>query len=99
MVDVTRSPRVKVGDRVRLIEMGGDPDPVPPGTLGTVWAVDALGTVHVRWDAGREGGSSPSGIGTSESPRPDEPAWADLPAARVNRVTTCDLHPMGGERG
>ncbi len=59
MSDHDRPPQVSVGDRVRLIAMGQDPCPVPPGTLGTVWAVDALGTVHVVWDNGRTLGLVP----------------------------------------
>jgi hypothetical protein len=50
---------VAVGDRVRLIEMVPDPAPIPAGTLGTVWKIDALGTVHVNWDNGRELGLVP----------------------------------------
>ena len=55
MVAFNRSPAVGVGDRVRLICMLSDPSPVPPGTLGTVWKIDALGTVHVNWDDGSGG--------------------------------------------
>jgi hypothetical protein len=36
-----------------------DPAPVPPGTLGIVWAIDALGTVHVTWDNGSDLGVVP----------------------------------------
>lgn len=59
MVDFARSPSITTGDRVRLIEMMAEPDPIPPGTLGTVWMIDALGTVHVSWDNGRELGLVP----------------------------------------
>jgi hypothetical protein len=59
VVDFKRSPTVAVGDRVRLIEMRADPNPVPPGTMGTVWMVDSLGTAHVRWDDGGELGLVP----------------------------------------
>lgn len=40
------------GTRVRLVRMGSDPRPVPPGTEGTVIAVDDAATIHVRWDNG-----------------------------------------------
>lgn len=29
----------ETGDRIRLIEMGSDPDPIPPGSTGTVTSV------------------------------------------------------------
>lgn len=59
MSELAPSRHVSVGDRVRLIAMCQDRCPVPPGTLGTVWAVDALGTVHVVWDNGRSLGLVP----------------------------------------
>jgi len=40
------------GTRIRLLQMGEDPYPVPPGSLGTVTSVDDLGTIHMRWDCG-----------------------------------------------
>lgn len=33
--------------------------PVPPGTRGTVAAVDDLGTIHMKWDNGRTLGVVP----------------------------------------
>lgn len=41
------------GSAVKLIEMGTDPRPVEPGTIGTVVAVDDIGTIHVNWENGR----------------------------------------------
>jgi hypothetical protein len=44
------------GDRIRLIAMSDDPDPIPPGTAGTVTVVRQHGTwaqVDVAWDNGR----------------------------------------------
>jgi hypothetical protein len=44
------------GDRIRLLAMPDDPDPIPPGTTGTVTAVRQNGTwaqVDVNWDNGR----------------------------------------------
>ena len=41
------------GTRLELVSMGNDPDPVPPGTRGTVEQVNCLGDVEVKWDNGR----------------------------------------------
>ena len=50
----------KPGDRIRLIAMPDDPDPIPPGTNGTVVSVqqidhgrDAWHQIDVAWDNGR----------------------------------------------
>ncbi len=50
----------KTGDRVRLISMPDDPDPIPPGTEGTVVSVQDLSFIKkgetqvlVKWDNGR----------------------------------------------
>jgi hypothetical protein len=45
-----------VGDRIRLISMPADPDPIPIGTLGTVQVVHShygWTQVEVDWDNGR----------------------------------------------
>ena len=48
------------GDRIRLISMDDDPDPVPFGTMGVVTAVDQHGAgrdawaqIDVEWENGR----------------------------------------------
>ena len=51
---------MKTGDRVRMIHMPADPDPIPTGTEGTVEDVQKLNLgarsftqIFVRWDNGR----------------------------------------------
>jgi uncharacterized protein DUF4314 len=61
--DNARQPEIKVprpGDRVRLISMRHDPDPLDPGQLGTVVSVRRHGAgadewhqIDVAWDNGR----------------------------------------------
>lgn len=43
--------KYQVGARVKLISMN-DVQAPPEGTLGTVFLVDDMGTIHVRWDNG-----------------------------------------------
>ena len=48
--------RLKKGDRIRLLSMPQDPDPIPVGSLGTVVAVHEHHDwmqVDVDWDNGR----------------------------------------------
>jgi hypothetical protein len=40
-----------VGARVELIQMEDDQAP-PVGTLGTVYGVDSIGSILVKWDNG-----------------------------------------------
>lgn len=45
-----------IGDRIRLISMPEDPDPIPVGSLGTVRAIHPhhdWTQVEVDWDNGR----------------------------------------------
>ena len=41
------------GTRLELISMGKDPNPVPPGTRGTVERVNSYGDIEMSWDNGR----------------------------------------------
>ena len=48
--------RLKKGDRIRLVSMPQDPDPIPVGSLGTVVEVHEhrdWTQVDVDWDNGR----------------------------------------------
>jgi hypothetical protein len=48
------------GDRIRLLSMLDDPNPIPPGQIGTVVGVarhggrDAWDQIDVEWDSGRK---------------------------------------------
>ena len=43
---------MKIGDRVKLLSMDNDPNPVENGTKGTVLHIGG-GVVNVEWDNGR----------------------------------------------
>lgn len=45
--------RYPAGTRIMLDSMYDDPDPVKPGTKGTVKSVDDGGTIHCEFDDGR----------------------------------------------
>jgi len=50
-------PSPRPGDRIRLVAMPDDPDPIPPGTIGTitsVWQHRTWAQVDVNWDNGRK---------------------------------------------
>ena len=40
--------------RIRLDEMINDPDPIEPGSTGTVWGQDDSDHLLVHWDNGRD---------------------------------------------
>lgn len=45
--------RFPVGAQIVLNSMGDDPNPIDPGTKGTVRRVDDAGTVHCVFENGR----------------------------------------------
>ena len=55
-----RKPKIaglKVGDRIRLIQMIDDPDPIPAGTIGTVTEIHIHSDwtqIDVSWENGRK---------------------------------------------
>lgn len=40
------------GDRIELVSMDNDPNPIEPGTRGTVLGHNSF-QIHVKWDNGR----------------------------------------------
>ena len=48
-------PQIEIGQRIRLVSMGQDPNPMPSGVEGTVRSFsdlwDGETQVHVDWDA------------------------------------------------
>ena len=69
---------IRRGDRIRLLSMPDDPDPIPAGSTGTIESVTEgpLGQVWVRWDSGRSLALVP-GVDRFEvikrGPEPDQP--------------------------
>ena len=52
---IENQPRqVEVGDRIRLVSMPDDPDPLESGVVGVVTSVDTrMDVIGVKWDNGR----------------------------------------------
>lgn len=67
------------GTRLELISMD-DPQPIPPGSRGTVDHVDDMGTIHMRWDSGRSLGLVP-GEDSFRKLTPEEIAAEQEPTA------------------
>lgn len=49
----------KVGDRVELVSTTDPYTSLKPGDQGTVFSIDSLGTVHIKWDNGSNLGLVP----------------------------------------
>lgn len=54
-----KDPNAKEGMRIRMVSMTDDPNPITPGTEGTIRLVDGMGIIHVKWDDGRTLGVIP----------------------------------------
>ena len=55
--DTTSVAGLKSGDRIRLISMPDDPDPIPAGTMGVVTEIhihNGWTQVDVSWENGRK---------------------------------------------
>lgn len=48
---------LKIGDKIRMLGMQNDPDPIPVGTIGTVTGITKISAVEtqvsVNWENGR----------------------------------------------
>ena len=80
---------VQKGDRVKMLHMPDDPDPIPAGSTGTVTRVTdgPLGQVDVAWDSGRSLSLVP-GVDrfeviepAAEASEPDSPTPVTVPRA------------------
>ena len=56
--NTNKDPIAKVGMRIRMLSME-DEFPVDEGMEGTIYTIDDLGTLHVKWDDGRNIGIIP----------------------------------------
>lgn len=70
--------RYPAGSRIELVEMPDDPQPIEPGTRGTLLFIDDMGTLHIKWDNGRGLGVVPGkDVFKIVPPEQDRPQRAD----------------------
>ena len=53
---ISKIAELKVGDRIRLLQLIDDPDPIPVGTMGVVTEIHVhsdWAQIEVDWDNGR----------------------------------------------
>ena len=72
---------IRKGDRIKLLHMPNDPDPIPAGSTGTIESVTEgpLGQVWVKWDCGRQLALVPGVDRFAVIERGPEPAEPALP--------------------
>lgn len=64
------------GSRIQLTEMGSDPAPIPPGSMGTLDHIDDAGQFQINWDSGQR---LPLAIGEDRfTVQPPEPTLLKL---------------------
>lgn len=69
-----------IGDRIELIEMRDDPDPIPPGSKGTVnHIVDTLGMCQIGVDWDPE-------VGRSLALAPSSDRWVVIDSPSIRNV-------------
>lgn len=84
------------GIRLELIEMNDPHAPVPAGTRGTVELVDAMGTIHMKWDNGRTLGLVP---GEDEFRKLSQQEIAEENKMTISSVTVEELRRMPDREG
>lgn len=71
------------GTRIMLDQMNDDPNPVPPGTTGTVKFVDDAGTLHTDFDNGRSLGICPEVDSFHKIEPSEDPAESETPSVTM----------------
>ena len=82
--------RYPIGTRIKLISMGDDPRPIPPGTKGTVEGIDDIATVFCRFDNGRSLGLAYGEDHYREETEAEKAFMQNLVPYRYWYTVTCD---------